>query len=176
MASPPLLPPHLEVRRSLIPNAGMGLFARERIVHRQRTDGRLLGRYRGRRFRDRDAALRGVPDAHLPYLMSGFGGEVIDGFRYDNHMRWANHSETPNAWAHLESDGVIFFRTLRTIEPGEEITIDYGYDPTRPDYGIVRRCRKCHSAGVRAALISTSASGEDANKLYCLVCIPTREI
>ena len=37
-----------------------------------------------------------------------------------------NHSSSPNARAELDHDGaLVHYRSLRTIEPGEEITIDY---------------------------------------------------
>jgi SET domain-containing protein len=130
------LPPHLEVKASLIPGAGMGLFARRLIKN-----NRKIGRYRGIYYASRSDG-DSLPASHKPYLMdtiytvsrSGRGDTgIIDGYTLRNHMRWANHSIKPNAYAHLESDGVVFFKALRDIQAGDEIYIDYGYDPTVPD-------------------------------------------
>lgn len=171
MTSPlPVLPPHLkvDVRPSLIPNAGLGLFARCAI-----REGRRIGRYRGTVYYNRSASDT-VPESHKPYLIDTVEGGVIDGYRLDNHMRWANHSRTPNAWAKLENDGVIFFHALRDIEADEEITIDYGYDPTVPDMSapVVPRCLECGAAGVRGSLISVECKDEPTQR-YCIVCVPT---
>jgi SET domain-containing protein len=122
--SPRPLPHFLEVKISLIPGAGLGLFAKRAL----RAD-RKLGRYRGDYYKDR-AAADGLPAHRRPYLMDTIEGGIIDGYSLHNHMRWANHSSEPNAIAFLMEDGVVFFHTLRRIEAGEEIYIDYGYDPT----------------------------------------------
>ena len=170
-APPPPLPAHLkvDVRPSLIPNAGWGLFARERI-----RNGRRIGRYRGTVYYNRSGS-DSVPESHKPYLMDTVEGGVIDGYRMDNHMRWANHSTMPNAYAHLENDGVVFFIALRDIEPDEEIYIDYGYDPTVPDRTVtVPRCQVCHSAGVRGEYVNIDYKKE--RDLYCLVCVKTHII
>ena len=149
-----LLPAHLDVRRSRILGAGMGLFARRRIRNRRR-----IGKYRGTYFANRAAIDRPdcVPLENRAYLMDSLGDGVVDGGTLTNHMRWANHSdEAPNAYARLENDGVIFFIALRDIEPGEEILIDYGYDPRTRDESLPKpayyyyscfRCPRCGTAG-----------------------------
>lgn len=151
------LPPHLEVKASLIPNAGMGLFAR-----RDLRDGRRIGKYRGTTYYKRSSSDY-VEESHKPYLMDTIEGGFIDGYQLNNHMRWANHSRTPNAYAHLENDGAVFFITLRDIRAGEEITIDYGYDPTKPE---IPRCRHCHTATVLSSWLNLS----ETNRI-CLVCM-----
>lgn len=154
-----MLPAHLKVKPSLIQGAGMGLFAAARIPANRR-----LGRYRGTYYARR-AASDSVPDAHKPYLMDTIGGGVIDGYTLENHMRWANHArgDAVNAYAKLENDGVVFFVTLRAIEAGEEIYIDYGYDPSKPE---VPRCPVCSSACVRASLVGVG--GEQQRT--CITC------
>lgn len=126
MAYVPPLPRCVEVKRSLIEDAGMGLFATRKIPRDKR-----IGVYRGTILSREAADL--LPKERKPYLMEHLGDDVIDGYRMDNHMRWANHSYTPNAYAKLYSDGVIRFISLRRIRKGEEIYIDYGYDPTIPE-------------------------------------------
>lgn len=44
-----------------------------------------------------------------------------------NPARWANHSCDPNCEA-LDDEGRIWLYTRREIQPGEEITFNYGYD------------------------------------------------
>jgi SET domain-containing protein len=160
------------VKASLIAGAGKGLYATRKIK-----ENKKIGRYRGVYYRHRSAGDT-VPESHKPYLMDTVDGGVIDGYRFNNNMRWVNHSTTPNAYAHLENDGIVFFKALRDIEQGEEIYIDYGYDPTVPDKPAkrVRRCEKCGSAGVRGAIIFADATPDQRVDLYCLVCIPTHAI
>jgi len=157
------LPSHLEVKLSLIFNAGMGLFARRTLRKNKR-----IGRYRGTYYAKRCAG-DSLPASHKPYLMATLGEGVIDGFTLANHMRWANHwPERANAYAKLENDGVIFFVALRTIEAGEEIYIDYGYDPCardpeEPPPPPVPRCPQCYTAMVRV-------SKEQQQDRVCITC------
>lgn len=50
---------------------------------------------------------------------------TIDGSPRSNAARYANHACKPNAEA-IDNNGRIFLRARRRIEPGEEITYDYG--------------------------------------------------
>lgn len=52
-------------------------------------------------------------------------GRVIDASVGGNSARWINHSCEPNCEAHQEGPRV-FIRTLRNLEPGEELFYDYG--------------------------------------------------
>ncbi len=98
--------PKLVVKRSLI--HGKGLFAGQRFE-----PGDYIGRYEGPRTRRNGTYVLWVLDERG----RGFG---IDG---KNHMRWMNHSGHPNA--DFEEDEIY---AIRTIEPGEEITVHYGGD------------------------------------------------
>lgn len=41
-----------------------------------------------------------------------------------------NHSNTPNVgWKILKNEKAVMFWTLREIQPGEQLFIDYGYNP-----------------------------------------------
>lgn len=51
----------------------------------------------------------------------------IDGNTPDNIARLINHSCNPNCEVEIE-DGKIWYYSLRDIEQGEELSIDYGYD------------------------------------------------
>lgn len=50
---------------------------------------------------------------------------AVDASRSSDPMRFTNHSCRPNARLAVEA-GRIEFYALRAIEPGEEITVDYG--------------------------------------------------
>ncbi|MBI5279989.1 MAG: SET domain-containing protein-lysine N-methyltransferase [Burkholderiales bacterium] len=50
---------------------------------------------------------------------------VIDAAVGGNAARWINHSCDPNCEAD-EQDGRVFIKALRNIEPGEELSYDYG--------------------------------------------------
>lgn len=119
-----------DVKPSTIPNAGMGLFAKRRI-----RKGFRLGEYKGEKISYEEAHRRDPSyfiylDAE-PVPHSGF---VLDGRTMANPMRWPNHAvdpkyELPNAEFRLERNGRIYAYTLRPITPGEEVFVDYGYNP-----------------------------------------------
>jgi SET domain-containing protein len=124
------LPPWFEVKESLIADAGKGLF-----VKRSYRQDQKIGRYRGRSYARKEAD--SLPAERKPYLFASLPGQVIDGYSFNNHMRWVNHSTDPNAYVELRSSGVLVFRALRDIEAGEELYIDYEYDPKTPDKSLI---------------------------------------
>lgn len=83
---------------------GRGLFA-EKAFKR----GERIGVFEGR--------LAWKNSSHVLWL-----GEV--GLLVTNEMRFINHSPTPNSYV----DGYGVCTALRAIEPGEEITFNYGDD------------------------------------------------
>jgi len=126
-AVPPNLPNNVEVRRSTIPKAGNGLFAKERL-----RKGAVLGEYIGEVLTAKQA--EGRDPSYFIYkdeggAKKGAAAMVVDGRTYANPMRWLNHSAQPNAYAELQHDGRILFKTKKAVQPGQELFIDYG-----PDY------------------------------------------
>ena len=92
---------------------GRGLFAREAI-----SAGTWIGHYDGPKTLENGM--------HVLWMEAdpGSDGDHVDGWvGYDgnNELRFMNHSEKPNG----EMDGLDLYAG-RDIEPGEEITIDYG--------------------------------------------------
>lgn len=87
------------------PIHGTGLFARERIP-----EGAYIGTYWG------PAARRN--GSHVLWVYED--GQAPQGRRGMNLLRYLNHADQPVA----EFDGFDLY-ALRTIAPGEEITIDY---------------------------------------------------
>lgn len=69
---------------------------------------------------------------------------TIDGSPRNNVARYINHSCTPNAEALISRRRRIWIWSLKDIQPGEEITYDYGKeyfeDVIRP---IGCRCKNC---------------------------------
>ena len=94
---------HLYIAKS--PIHGRGVFASERLRR-----GMFLGTYAGPRAR-RDGT-------YVLWVPRGRGWVGISG---RNKLRYLNHSSNPNAVLE-ESD--LF--ALRSIEPHEEVTFDYG--------------------------------------------------
>lgn len=97
---------HLQVGDSAI--HGKGLFAARAIPK-----GSYMGSYEGPVVEEDGMYVLWVTDED--------GNE--SGHLGVNRLRFINHDKTPNA----EFDGIDLY-ALRKIKPGEEITIDYGWD------------------------------------------------
>ena len=91
------------------PIHGKGLFAATRL-----SPGQLIGIYDGPQVEEDGTHVLWVEDE------PGGGWTGYDG---RNEMRYLNHSGQPNA----EMDGLHCY-ALEEIQPGAEITIDYGWD------------------------------------------------
>lgn len=79
------------------------------------------------------------------FLFGLSDGRVIDGSCGGNSSRWLNHSCAPNCES-IEDGGRIFIYTIRRIEAGEELFIEYllATDKTMDD--DVRAQYACHCA------------------------------
>ena len=99
------------------PIHGTGLIARAR--HRK---GDALCAYLG------PVASRPVPPCPdgLVFALELEPGRWIDGSGADNPARHANHSCDPSAEMTRRAEGVVLV-ALRDLEPGDEITFDYGF-------------------------------------------------
>jgi SET domain-containing protein len=87
---------------------GKGLFASRALA-----EGELIGVYDGEIVQEDGMHVLWVEEDDDEWV--GYDGQ--------NHMRYMNHDENPNA----EMDGLNCY-ALRDIAAGEEITIDYGWD------------------------------------------------
>lgn len=120
----------VEIKRS---ETGLGLFATKSIPAKNR-----IIEYKGRLIPD-EIALK----SRGRYLFDLENGYSIDGSSRSNLARYINHSCKPNAYAIIE-DERIWIWSKRTIEAGEEITIDYGkeyFDIFIKPKGC--KCKKC---------------------------------
>src|SRR6516225_2574381 len=97
---------------------GLGLFAVKPI-----RSGRYIATYRGRRIPNTEAARREARGAR--YMFTLDSRWTIDGSPRWNLARYINHSCAPNARPVGRKGGIVIV-ALRRIEPGEEITYDYG--------------------------------------------------
>jgi len=98
---------------------GLGLFATAPI---KRDD--VIAEYTGRRIPTSEAHRR-ERERGARYMMEIDSHWTIDGSPRSNIARYINHACKPNAEAVIER-GRVFMRARRRIEPGEEITINYG--------------------------------------------------
>jgi uncharacterized protein len=97
---------------------GLGLFAVRPIKKRG-----YIVTYRGRLITNEESARREATGAKFMFEVNSRW--TIDGSSRRNLGRYLNHSCRPNAEP-MQRRRTIYFRALRAIAPGEEITIDYG--------------------------------------------------
>jgi SET domain-containing protein len=121
---------------------GLGLFATAPIPR-----GGFIVEYSGERIPTRDAKAR-ERTSRARYMFEINSRWTVDGSPRSNIGRYANHSCWPNAESVLSKRKVVL-RALRAIEPGEEITYDYGEEYfelfIKPN-GC--RCAKCNEASM----------------------------
>ena len=99
--------------------AGLGLFATAPIRR-----GAFIVEYSGERIPTREAKAR-ERTSGTRYMFEINSRWTVDGSARSNIGRYANHSCRPNAESAVWK-GKVILRALKAIEPGEEITYDYG--------------------------------------------------
>ena len=99
---------------------GLGLFATKSIKQ-----AAYIATYRGRRISTEESERRERRGAK--YMFELNRRWVIDGSPRWNVARYINHSCRPNAKPVVRRSQIVFV-ALRSIEPGEEITYNYGRD------------------------------------------------
>ena len=100
---------------------GLGLFAVRPIEKKA-----YIATYRGKRIPTPEAHRR-ERETGARYMFELNSRWTIDGSSRRNLGRYINHSCKPNADAALRA-GRLVIAALCDIEPGEEITLDYGED------------------------------------------------
>lgn len=125
--SPAPMPKKIITRKSAI--HGNGVFAARPLEK-----GERLIEYKGRRrtHDEVDAGDSGDIESGHTFLFTLDENWVIDANFEGNAARWINHSCAPNCEAVLIEDADeptrsrVFIEAIRSIEPGEELTYDYG--------------------------------------------------
>ena len=97
---------------------GLGLFATAAIG-----TGAFIVEYKGPRITHAQAARREARGHR--YMFEINGRWTVDGSSRRNIARYANHSCRPNAETDLVK-GKVILRAIKRINPGDEITYDYG--------------------------------------------------
>jgi uncharacterized protein len=146
--------PPFAKRRSKI--HGTGVFATRRIQ-----PGRTLIAYSGQILTEAEVGERYDEDADDPhtFLFHLGGDRYVDAAVGGNEARFINHSCHPNCEAAL-SDGAIWIRAIRNIQPGVELTYDYELEIERGASRARRRryaCR-CGVAKCRGTMLRSGAS------------------
>ncbi len=130
MPIPRLSPLSFRVARS---SAGLGLFAIEPIKR-----GTYIIEYVGRVLRGKE-----MDPVNNKYLFETSNVRMIDGSPRSNTARYINHSCAPNCEPDIIA-GRVFIKAIKRIEPGEELTYDYGEEYVNmyiKPYGC--RCASC---------------------------------
>jgi SET domain-containing protein len=125
--------------------AGLGLFATAPIAK-----GDFIVEYSGRRIPTREALAREAKTG-CRYMFEVNSRWTVDGSSRRNMGRYANHSCRPNAESTI-TKGKVMLRAIMAIEPGEEITYDYGreyFELFIKPQGC--RCVKCAAKARKAA-------------------------
>jgi SET domain-containing protein len=116
----------LRVGRS---KTGLGLFAKRPIKKRT-----IFAEYKGPRLSSKEAEK--MEGRGSRYLYEINGRWTVDGSPRSNLARYANHACRPNSESDIlygkraegRKGGKIVLRSIRNIQPGDEITYDYGKD------------------------------------------------
>ncbi|MDT5156988.1 MAG: uncharacterized protein QOC99_1582 [Acidobacteriota bacterium] len=127
---------NFKVRRS--PVHGRGLFALSSITAR-----RKLGELGGELISQREARRR-ARLSHSIMIVEMEDGTAFDATRLGSDFRYMNHSCAPNTFMR-RCRGRVEFYALREIEPGEELTCDYG--ETHHAGGLKCRCGSANCRG-----------------------------
>jgi uncharacterized protein len=116
----------LVVKRSLIPNAGKGLFTKTFIPK-----GQVITEYKGKISTWEDADHDDGKNLYIYYVSKN---HVIDAMKYKSSLaRYANDANgfkktrgnANNSTYIIENDRV-FIKAIKNIEPGAEILVSYG--------------------------------------------------
>lgn len=126
----------VSVRRSGID--GFGAFAAEPIpAHRK------IGEIRGETISVAEARRRAAGKSRIMIVEISVR-KAIDASKSEDPMRFTNHACSPNARLTIR-DGRVEFYALRPIEPGEEITVNYG--ETHHEGTLACRCGAANCVG-----------------------------
>ncbi|MCW5963716.1 MAG: SET domain-containing protein-lysine N-methyltransferase [Bryobacterales bacterium] len=109
----------LEIRHSRIHR--WGIYALERIPAR-----RKVMEYTGERISRAETKRRGE-ERELHYLFTLNSYWTVDGSVGGSGAEYINHSCEPNLEARIIRDHILYF-SLREIQPGEELLIDYRFE------------------------------------------------
>ncbi|HEX7177870.1 MAG TPA: SET domain-containing protein-lysine N-methyltransferase [Pyrinomonadaceae bacterium] len=117
---------------------GRGLYARALVPAR-----RKMGELGGERITRREARRR-ARESDCITIVEFEDGTALDASSGGTHFRYVNHSCTPNTFMRCIRGRVEFY-ALRQINPGEELTCNYG--ETHHDGALPCRCGSARCRG-----------------------------
>ena len=123
-------------------STGLGVFATERIPRNRR-----IVEYTGVKLPNKEVEEMPGRPRYLYDLNSRY---TLDGSPRSNLGRYANHSCRPNAEI-IEYRGRVWVKSKRAIEPGEEITYDYGRAYFKEFIGENCKCVRCEARRAKEA-------------------------
>lgn len=138
----PAINPHYACFRLTIRPSGIhryGVFTEEYIPK-----GRKVIEYTGERISRRETARRA--GQHLNYLFTLDSYWTIDGSVGGSGAEFVNHCCEPNCHAWIYRNHILYMAS-RDIQAGEELTIDYRFDPD-----VERVLCRCGAAGCRGTI------------------------
>src|ERR1700722_7108830 len=130
---------------------GLGLFATKPIGR-----GAYIATYRGRRISTAEAERREARGAR--YMFTINSRWTIDGSPRWNLARYINHSCRPNAKPVGRNGGIVIVASRR-IEPGKEITYNYGREYLDCFFKSDCRCPACRAKKSRSARHRRTTTG-----------------
>ena len=122
---------YIEVRKSSIPSAGMGVFAKESL-----SEGQRIGEYKGQLISREE--FKGKKDTYYVFEVSRKVGKSYKTFyidarykKYSNILRYVNGARTTTQKRFInvrayQYGGKIYYKTLKPLRKGEELLLDYG--------------------------------------------------
>lgn len=113
-------------------HSGRGLFTQERIIK-----GSFVIEYVGR-----PATAKQMRENRGKYLFWTSSTSMIDGNIPANTARFINHSCAPNCEVRIRNRRIYIF-AIRRIQPGEELSYDYGEEYFDLHLAGSCRCSKC---------------------------------
>lgn len=116
-----------------------GVYAAEKIPK-----GRKVIEYKGEKVNRRETKRRAA--AALNYLFTLTPYWAVDGAVGGSGAEYINHSCTPNLVARIMK-GHILYMSLREIQPGQELTVDYHFSKDVDDVPC-----SCGSPGCRGTI------------------------
>lgn len=123
---------------------GLGIFATRPIKKNLR-----IAEYKGQLLNLKDAERAEARGNR--YLYEVTKNWTIDGKTRGNIARYFNHSCNPNAESYNIGKRV-FIRTIKNIEPGDEIVYDYGTDYLKNVIGLSNcQCSRCRRRRAKRA-------------------------
>jgi uncharacterized protein len=114
---------------------GWGVYAEEVIPPR-----RKVIEYTGEKINRQERKRR--EDSKYLFQLDNYW--TIDGSVGGSGAEFINHSCEPNLQSRIVSGRILYF-SLRPIQQGEELTVDYNFDAR--DEAILCRCRSAHCRG-----------------------------